>query len=191
MAAEYLGPEPANIEKEFQNEEETSNQEIPNHDKIEKQLEEEKNGINPLDYLQLCWKSDNSENSDEDSESEMGYMSPINLSSDDMNIDTSDSDESGSDEDNSDDDSNEDDSDGERQHSKRVLDLILAWMQHIYQEKLEEEIIVLRNCDGLIEWTHARFKAFRLLCREQINETIEQLNEGSILVPISKEKSEE
>ena len=128
-------------------------------------------------------------------------MSPINLSSDDMNNDTSDSynmnsdeddsDESDSDEDDSDDDSDEDDSDGERQHRKRVLDLILAWMQHIYQEKLEEEIIVLRNCDGHIEWTHARFKAFRLLCREQINESIEQLNEGSILVPISKEKSEE
>ena len=114
----------------------------------------------------------------------MGYMSPINLSSGDMNNDTSDnynmdsdeddSDESDSDEDDSDeDDSNEDDSDGERKHSKRVLDLILAWMQHIYQEKLEEEIIMLRNCDGLIEWTHARFEAFRLLYREQIKETIE------------------
>ena len=109
-----------------------------------------------------------------------------------MDSDENDSDESDSNEDDSDeDDSNEDDSDGERQHRKRVLDIILAWMQHIYQEKLEEEIIVLRNCDGLIEWTHARFEAFRLLCREQINETIEQLNEGSILVPISKEKSEE
>ena len=38
MAVEHRGPEPANIEKEFQNEEETSNQEIPNHVKIEEQL---------------------------------------------------------------------------------------------------------------------------------------------------------
>ena len=42
MAIEHRGPEPANIEKESQNEEETSNQEIPNPDKIEEELEEEK-----------------------------------------------------------------------------------------------------------------------------------------------------
>ena len=145
MAAEYLGPEPVNIEKEFQNEEETSNQEIPNPDKIEEELEEEKNCINPLDYLQLCWKSDNSENSDEDSESEMGYVSPINLSSDDMNSDEddSDSDVSSSEDSSSDDDSEEDESDAEQRHRNRVLDLILQWMQHIYQVKLEEETIML------------------------------------------------
>ena len=42
MAAEYLGPEPANIEKEFQNEEETSNQEIPNHDKLKNSWKKKK-----------------------------------------------------------------------------------------------------------------------------------------------------
>ena len=50
---------------------------------------------------------------------------------------------------------------------------------------------MLRNCDGLIDWTHARFEAFKLLCRQEIEDTRQQLREGSILVPISKEKSEE
>ena len=64
-------------------------------------------------------------------------------------------------------------------------------MQHIYLVKLEEEIIMLRNCDGLIDWTHARFEAFKLLCQQEIEDTRQQLREGSILVPISKEKTEE
>ena len=156
-------------------------------------MEEEKNGINPLDYLELLWKSDISKNFDEECGSEMGYMSPPNLSSDEMNSDEddSDSDVSSSEDNSSDDDSEEEESDAERRHRNRVLDLILQWMQHIYQVKLEEEIIMLRNCDGLIDWTHARFEAFKLRCRQEIDDRRQQINEGSILAPISKEKTDE
>ena len=177
MAAECLGPEPLNIENEFQNEEEPSNEEMPNH----------------FDYLELSWKDNISENSDDNCDS-AGYMTPPpTASSDEMTTDKDDSDSDVSTEDNSSDDdsSEEEESDAEERHRNRVLDLILQWMQHIYLVKLEEEIIMLRNCDGLIDWTHARFEAFNLLCRQEIEDTRQQLRERSILVSISKEKTEE
>ena len=161
---------------------------------IQKKLEEEI-CIDPLDFLILSWNSENSENSSEDSENSSEYisseseiyMSPVNLSSDDMDSDISDSYDMDSDTSDSDEDDVVDD---EEEHRKRVLDLMTAWMKHVYQGKLEEEILLIRNCD-VLEWTHTRFTAFKVLCREEINETIEMLNEGSLLVPLSKENNEE
>ena len=63
-------------------------------------------------------------------------------------------------------------------------------MKTVYQEKLEEELYIVQNSDKL-DWTDTRFTAFRVLCREQIEETIEMLDEGSILFPLSQENTEE
>ena len=82
-----LGPEPLNIENELQNEE-PSNEEMPN----------------PFDYLELSWKDNISENSDDNCDS-VGYMSPPpNLSSDEMTSVEDDSNSDVSTEDNSSDD---------------------------------------------------------------------------------------
>ena len=143
----------------------------------------------------MSWKDEDniSENSD-DNYDVAGYVThPPTVSSDEMTTDEEDSESDVSTEDSSSDDdsSEEEESDAEERHRNRVLDLILQWMQHIYLVKLEKEIIMLRKCDGLIDRTHARFEAFKLLCQQEIEDTRQQLRERSILVPISKEKTEE
>ena len=149
----------------------------------------------PFEYLESSWKDeDNISENSEDNCDAAGYVTPPpTVSSDEMTTDEEDTESDVSTEDSSSDDdsSEEEESDAEERYRNRVLDLILQWMQHIYLTKLEEEIIMLRNCDGLIDWTHARFEAFKLLCQQEIEDTRQQLREGSILVPISKEKTEE
>ena len=88
-------------------------------------------------------------------------------------------------------DSSSEESDAEARHRSRMIDLMLEWMGYIYATKIEEELIYLRNCDGNIDWTHSRFGAFKLLCQEEIEDTRQQILEGSILNPISKEETEE
>ena len=73
-------------------------------------------------------------------------------------------------------------------HRGRVLQLILEWMPWIYSQKIEEEIIYLRNCNGEVIWNHSRLLVFKLLCYEELMDLREQILEGSIVIPISKEK---
>ena len=184
MAFELREPEPDNIEEQLQTAE-TSNMEKNIQEKLEEEI-----CIDPLDFLSLSWNSENSENSSENSENSSEYisseseiyMSPVNLSSDDMDSGTSDSYDMDSDTSNEDDVVVEED-----ENRNQILDAITDWMKTVYQQKLEEEIVIIRNCDKL-DWTDTRFTTFRLLCREEINETIEMINEGSILAPLSKEE---
>ena len=69
--------------------------------------------------------------------------------------------------------------------------MITKWMSAIYEERLEEEAIYVKNNSDNIDWTDDRFLTFRLLCRNQIRDTIQQLEEGSILCPLSQENTEE
>ena len=174
VAEKHFGEEPPNLEEYMQTE----------------------------DYIQEFFPSEQSENNSSDIESEEIYssdieseeiyISPVDLStdtSDISDIDTSDT----SDTESSSSDSNGEDAEERRQnerHRRRIVNTITQWMAAVYQEKLEEEVYYVQNCDS-IDWTDVRFTAFRLLCRTQIEETIQQLEEGSILFPLSQENTEE
>ena len=168
LAEEHYGQEPPNMEEFFSN----------------------------RGHIQEFFQSENSEsNNNSDIESDMSdgeiYMSPVNLSSDTESNDGSNSSSSNMDSDTSDevDVVVEDDQEDER-HRRQMVDTITAWLKAVYQQKLEEEICIIQNCDKL-DWTDTRFTASQLLCREEINETLQMLDEGSILFPLSKEDAEE
>ena len=144
LAQEHCGPEPTNMEEFLQTEEhmqEFLQTETSNMEKLEEEI-----GIDPLNFLELTWNSENSENSSENSENssensensnnsydmdsdisdEEIYMSPVNLSADTESNDGSSS-SSNMDSDTSDEDDVvvEDDQEDER-HRRQMVDTITA-----------------------------------------------------------------
>ena len=139
----------------------------------------------------MTWKEEDSKDEDnvsEDSEDicdAAGYVTPPPVTTTDKEDTDTESDDVSTE------DSSSEESDAEARHRSRMIDLMLEWMGYIYATKIEEELIYLRNCDGNIDWTHSRFGAFKLLCQEEIEDTRQQILEGSILIPISKEETHE
>ena len=172
VAEKHFGEEPPNLEEYMQTE----------------------------DYIQEFFPSEQSENNSSDIESEEIYssdieseeiyISPVDLStdtSDISDIDTSDTESSSSNSNGEDAEDAEERRQNER-YRRRIINNITQWMAAVYQEKLEEELIYVQNNSDNIDWTDDRFIAFRLLCRTQIQETIQQLEEGSILCLLSLKK---
>ena len=153
----------------------------------------------PFDYLQIIWDDEDTNNepswnqlldieengywNEEDEDDELlfgaGYVTPpveVSSAADSESDELSTLDGTTSEE------------DDVAAHRGRVLQLILEWMPWIYSQKIEEEIIYLRNCNGEVIWNHSRLLVFKLLCYEELMDLREQILEGSIVFPISKEK---
>ena len=145
----------------------------------------------PFDYLEVIWNEEDTKDEDivpdddEDICVGAGYVTPPPVTT----TDEEDSDTESEDEVSTEDNSSSEESDGEAAHRSRILDLMLEWMAYTYATKIEEELIYLRNCNGNIFWNHSRLLVFRHLCYEEIMDTRQQILEGSIVIPISKEKS--
>ena len=156
----------------------------------------------PFDYLEMIWNEDtkderywneeldikeegywNEEDDDKDICIGAGYVSPPPATTSDEDSNSESEDELSTD------DGSTSEEDDVAAHRSRVLDLILEWMAWIYATKIEEELTYLRNCNGDILWNHSRLLVFRHLCYEEIMDTRQQILEGSIVIPISKEKS--
>ena len=178
VAEQHFGEEPPNLEEYMQTEEYI--QECFPLEQSE-QSEQSENNSSDIDTDEI-YSSD---------ESVEMYMSEVDLSTEPSDISDGSDAESDS---NEEDPENEEDEEERRQnerHRRRIFNIITQWMAAIYQERLEEEVIYVKNNSGNIDWTDDRFIAFRLLCRTQIEETIQQLEEGSILCPLSQENTEE
>ena len=143
----------------------------------------------PFDYLEVIWNEEDSKvednvlDDDEDICVGAGYVTPPPVTTTDEEDSDTESDDVSTE------DSSSKESDEEARHRSRIIDLMLEWMAYTYATKIEEELIYLRNCDGNIFWTHSRFAAFKLLCQEEIMDTRQQILEGSIVIPISKEET--
>ena len=152
----------------------------------------------PFNYLQIIWDEDtkverywneeldikeegywNGEDDDEDILIGAGYVTPP--------AGTSSAADSESEDELSTEDGSTSEEDDVAAHRGRALELILEWMPWIYSTKIEEELIYLRNCNGEVLWDHSRLLVFKLLCFEELMDLRQQILEGSIVIPISKE----
>ena len=78
----------------------------------------------------------------------------------------------------------------QRRHGIRVFSAIESWMEAQFIMRLEQEMNHIKDNPRNIVWTNERLLIFKILCKTDIQETIQQLREGSILCPISQDSEE-
>ena len=79
----------------------------------------------------------------------------------------------------------------QRRHGIRVFSAIESWMEAQFIMRLEQEMNHIKDNPRNIIWTNDRLLIFKILCKNDIRETLQQLREGSILCPISQTDLEE
>ena len=79
----------------------------------------------------------------------------------------------------------------ERRHGIRLFSAIESWMEAQFIMRLEEEMNHIKDNPGNITWTDDRLLIFKIICKNDIRETLQQLREGSILCPLSQTNLEE
>ena len=78
----------------------------------------------------------------------------------------------------------------QRRHGIRVFSAIESWMEAQFIMRLEQEMNHIKDNPRNIVWTNERLLIFKILCKTDIQDTIQQLREGSILCPISQDSEE-
>ena len=79
----------------------------------------------------------------------------------------------------------------ERRHGIRLFSAIESWMEAQFIMRLEQEMNHIKDNPGNIIWTDDRLLIFKIICKNDIRETLQQLREGSILCPLSQTNLEE
>ena len=78
----------------------------------------------------------------------------------------------------------------QRRHEIRIFSAIESWMEAQFIMRLEQEMNHIKDNPRNIVWTNDRLLIFKILCKTDIQETLQQLREGSILCPISQDSEE-
>ena len=126
--------------------------------------------------------------------SDTTYMSDVDMSESDTELTSEDGQENGQEDDQEDGQADERESAeirAERRHGRRLFAAIESWMEAQYIQRLEEETNHIKNNPRNITWTDDRLFIFKLICKNDIRDTLQQLREGSILCPLSQTKLEE
>ena len=79
----------------------------------------------------------------------------------------------------------------QRRHGIRLFSAIESWMEAQFIMRLEQEMNHIKDNPGNIIWTDDRLLIFKIICKNDIRETLQQLREGSILCPLSQTNLEE
>ena len=114
------------------------------------------------------------------------YMSDVDMSESDPELSSEDGQEDGQE-----DERESAEIRAERRHGRRLFAAIESWMEAQYIQRLEEEANHIKNNPRNITWTDDRLFIFKLICKNDIRDTLQQLREGSILCPLSQTKLEE